>query len=140
MKANELMVGDLVYSSFSDIPCKVQYLELRESGYGSVKTSNVDGIKDIASLSPIPLTPEILEKNGFVKEEEERGFSEPYCVYVCDDFQYVIKIYPKNLMDRYSRLYIGEYDDNENASLLINHLHELQHALKLFGIDKTIEL
>lgn len=88
----------------------------------------------------IELVPEILEKNGFVKEEEERGFSEPYCVYVCDDFQYVIKIYPKNLMDRYSRLYIGEYDDSENASLLINHLHELQHALKLCGIEKTIEL
>lgn len=93
---------------------------------------------DIKSVSPIPLTPEILEKNGFVKEKEERGFSEPYCVYVCDDFQYVIKIYPKSLMDRYSRLYIGEDDDNENVSLLINYLHELQHALRLCGIEKNI--
>lgn len=91
-------------------------------------------------LNPVPLTAEILEKNGFERKEEDRGFSEPYCVYVNDDFQYVVKVYPKDGMDRYSRLIIGEYDDNEYMSLLINQVHELQHALRLCGIDKEIEL
>ena len=89
---------------------------------------------------PIPLTLEILEKNGFCLEEEERGFSEPYQVYVNDEYQYVIKIYPKDGMDRYSKLIIGEYDDSENMSLLINYVHELQHALKLCGIEKEIQI
>ena len=93
-----------------------------------------------SSIEPIPLTAEILEKNGFKREEEERGFSEPYCVYVNDDFQYVIKVYPKDGMDRYSRLEIGEYDDNEYMSLLINHAHELQHALRLAGVNKEITI
>lgn len=91
-------------------------------------------------IEPLPLTAEILEKNIFKREEEERGFSEPYCVYVNNDFQYIIKVYPKEGMDRYSRLEIGEYDDNEYISLLINHVHELQHALRLTGINKEITI
>lgn len=96
--------------------------------------------KGLDKIESIPLTAEILEKNGFCLEEEERGFSEPYQVYVNDEYQYVIKIYPKDGMDRYSKLIIGEYDDSENMSLLINYVHELQHALKLCGIEKEIQI
>ena len=125
MKANELMLGDWVYSSFSDIPCEVQYLELRESGYGSVKTSNVDGIKDIVSLYPIPLTPEILEKNGFVNyEEDEENFHNEDCVFIKQN--------------------LGGYgaclDKIRTISGIFHYVHELQHALRLCGIEKTIEL
>ena len=127
MRLEELMVGDLVYSSFSDIPCKVQYLELRESGYGSVKTSNVDGIKDIASLYPIPLTPEIIEKNGFKYNPFGTGF------YECKTEEGNITC--TKILDCWL-FYI-------NDNMIPNHfhyLHELQHALKLCGIEKTIEL
>jgi hypothetical protein len=65
LTCSDLMVGDYVYSTFSDKPCKVQAIELTEHEYGSVRVTGVDGVKDIVSLSPIPLTAEILEKNGF---------------------------------------------------------------------------
>lgn len=65
MKANELMIGNWVYSTFCDKPCKVVGVEQYESGYAVVKVTNVSGAKDITSLTPIPLTPEILEKNNF---------------------------------------------------------------------------
>ena len=65
MKANELMIGDWVYSTFCDKPCKVIGIEQYESEYANVKVTNVTGAKDINSIYFIPLTAEILEKNGF---------------------------------------------------------------------------
>ena len=47
MKANELMIGDWVYSTFCDKPCKVVGVEQYESGYANVKVTNVSGAKDI---------------------------------------------------------------------------------------------
>ena len=123
MKANELMIGDWVYSSFtlSKLPCKVTYLKLHESGYGSVETTNVIGVKDIASLSPIPLTPEILEKNGFVKESREcHSKTLQYCVLI-------------------DGLWIDVSGENYFEGKL-EFVHQLQHALRLCGIEKEIVL
>lgn len=130
MKANELMIGDWVYSTFSKLPCKVTYLKLHESGYGSVKTTNVIGVKDIASLSPIPLTSEILEKNGFKYKEGETGMygvtTAPH--YICDDVPFEV------------------FCDGEPFAIWfeepvdIKYVYQLQHALRLCEIEKEIIL
>lgn len=124
MKIDELTIGDWVYSSFSDIPCKVQYLELLESGYGSVKTSNVDGIKDIASLYPIPLTPEILEKNGFTR------YGQVYA-----NLQQWVGKFGDKRKSLFQDVRTGEWGMND---VWINYVHELQHVLKLCGIEKEL--
>lgn len=124
MKIDELTIGDWVYSSFSDIPCKVQYLELLESGYGSVKTSNVDGIKDIASLYPIPLTPEILEKNGFTRYGQVYANLQQWVGKFGDKRKSLLK-----------NVRTGEWGMND---VWINYVHELQHVLKLCGIEKEL--
>lgn len=131
MKIDELTIGDLVYSSFSDIPCKVQYLELRECGYGSVKTSNVDGIKDIASLYPIPLTPEIPEKNGFVEINDD---SKWYKMQLLEENDFVGL---EKLEDDYWMFGAVVFPNLINH-LSIKYVHELQHALKLCRIDKEL--
>ena len=121
MKANEIQIGDWVYSTFSKLPCKVMYLKLHESGYASVETTNVVGVKDIASLSPIPLTTEILEKNGFVVESRYcHGEPLQYCVLV-------------------DGLWIDISGENYFEGKL-EYVHQLQHALRLCEIDKNIEL
>lgn len=135
MRREELMPGDWVRHKCNLAPVKIQGLTKK---YFTYDDGYCGGVYD--EIEPIPITAEILEKNGFKREEEGRGFSEPYCVYVNDDFQYVVKVYPKDIMDRYSRLEIGEYDDNEYMSLLINHVHELQHALRLADINKEITI
>ena len=143
MKANELMIDDWVCFLVEETAEDIVRWDDRVVSINNTtdEVSSKHGIiNGIADLRPIRITAEILEKNGFKREEEERGFSEPYCVYVNDDFQYVVKVYPKDGMDRYSRLEIGEYDDSEHVSLLINHVHELQHAMRLAGINKEFTI
>lgn len=121
MKANEIQIGDWVYSTFSKLPCKVTYLKLHESGYASVETTNVVGVKDITSLSPISLTPEILEKNGFIEESRDcYGKPLQYCVLIDGLW---IDITGENYFE-------GE----------LKFVHQLQHALMVCEIEKEIIL
>lgn len=154
MKATELMIGDYLRINRDRLCIKkgtiveVRDIDANASFKNLIGCATCRPLDDMQYeggiwcdyLKPIPITKEILEKNGFRKEEEPRGFSEPYCVYINDNFQYPIKVYPKEGMDRYSRLEIGEYDDCEYMSLLINHVHELQHALRQCGIEKEITI
>ena len=75
---------------------------------------------------PIPITSEILEKNGF----DHYG-----SIYICtekDDFTIQIKI------GRYVRVFIG-MDCNAKFDTDFT-VHKLQHAMKLCGIKKEIVL
>lgn len=138
MKANELMIGDWVYSSFSELPCKVTYLKLHESGYGSVETTNVVGVKDIESLSPIPLTPEILEKNGFKKFDFHDIEGQHQWSWWLDTLTSV-------------SLWCRELNDDPKDGWMIRiegtlamcchkveYVHELQQTLRICGIEKEI--
>ncbi len=126
MRANELMIGDWVYSSFSNEPCQVTGIEVYGSGYGNVKVDKVVGAKEDASLTPIPLTKEILGKNGiewsyncgFFKEENH-GFLELF----------------KDNDGIYWSINCAEYD-----IIKLEFVHQLQHALSLCDIKKDIIL
>ena len=72
---------------------------------------------------PIPLTSEILEKNGFVYNA---------IPFVDGWEQFGLTLY---LGGNGYRINCGI-----NRSLIIDFVHELQHALKLCGIDKEITL
>jgi hypothetical protein len=105
MKATELMIGDWVY--YGKKPVKV--LQLSEG-------------KDYKEINPIPLTSEILEKNGF----ERLGTN------------YFLLCYPFGLTNPSTH---DNYKDNyylrvSDKSVNIKFVHELQHALRLCGIDK----
>lgn len=128
MKANELMIGDWVQGNPCGQHCdrdnniyyKIAILDIGNHCWGySVCGALVELKYD--DVFPIPITPEILEKNGF---------SDNYCN---DDLCYAqscgdvigIHIYGKNgLMDE----------------MYFKYVHQLQHALRLCGIEKTIEL
>lgn len=125
MKANELMIGYWVYSTFCDKPCKVVGVEQYESGYANVKVTNVSGVKDINSLIPIPLTPEILEKNGFE--------------FLIDTW-YLQTEERKPIHIRFMDGFIAISINCNIIPMGLKYVHQLQHALRLCGIDKTIEL
>lgn len=126
------MVGDRVIADGE----KSVILELRRT---CAQVEPSFDLVEYGDIQPNPLTEEILEKNNFQRQEEERGFSEPFIVYVNDDYRMSIKIYPKGIMDRYHHLYIGDYDDDPFISLYINYVHELQHALRLVGLDELAD-
>ena len=103
MKAKELMIDDWVY--YGNKP--VQVLQLSEG-------------KDYKTIRPIPLTQEILEKNGFDEQRFER-------MSVWSILGFSIEL------DFSTWKYYWANGDVE-----ISSVHELQHALRLCGIEKEI--
>ena len=129
MKANELMIGDLVYLGKTDIVVIVVAVSADGDDTILVKYQVPDrwgkygemvGPNDII---PIPLTPEILKKNGF---KDSEFFGE----LLYKDWQ---------IMSDCEHL-AARCKDGRNFDILCKFVHELQHALRLAGIEKEIEL
>jgi hypothetical protein len=119
MKAEELMIGDWVF--IKDYPMIAQPMQVKKEHF----------VRSLVEFEPIPLTPEILKKNGF--ELEGYGNHE---VFELEDF----KIYINDL----DNFVVCElFDDSDWGWQIIDFcvchfVHELQHALKLCRIDKEI--
>ena len=122
MEAKDLMIGDWVNIAVEEHNNPTR---IREIGSFWVKVIKDEMEYGNILVTPIPLTTEILEKNGFVYDSEDKLFED---------------IYP-----RISMLY-AQYRLVENGCINygemseIKYVHQLQHALRLCGIDKEIEL
>ncbi|MBO7617309.1 MAG: hypothetical protein J6T22_09345 [Bacteroidales bacterium] len=129
MEARELMVGDWVFEKSSGNPVEVT---LEIMGYCTIYSNE--------HYEPIPLTAEILQKNGFNKIDENT-YSFRRC---CGDGE--IKIRVIDLTCGEWELYAMDYDKYSDTRISFSNeqsflkVHELQHALKLCGIDKEIKL
>lgn len=152
MEAKDLMIGDLVRVN-RDVCIKNDTI-VRVCGIdatnrlvgkgleGSATCVPVDDIDFYSGgiwvkyLSPVPLTPEILEKNGFVinsgptswKFETER--EDLIDIYGCRDYHLSINIEDTHGSGKGYRWMLN--------SFVIHYVHELQHALRLFRIEKEI--
>lgn len=124
MKATDLMIGD--------------YVEITGKGACRVKHINWPSQHEEmdAKMHPIPLTPEILEKNGMeTKDGDEFILFDNSKIDTTGEYV-IIRYYAK-----VCRLWIckGNVVENE-IHIDCQYVHELQHALKLCGIDKEIVL
>jgi hypothetical protein len=137
MKANELIIGDWVYDTILKVYTKVELLSvsgIRGDFHESVYNEN--------TFEPIPLTPEILEKNGFETEDDvhfsiqgQSSMLELLLVELpFDGYYFDIVRTEKTINKCNQRCYIDRYFAS------IDYVHQLQHALRLCGIEKTIEL
>lgn len=143
MKCRELMVGDWVADKYGYI------LQIITVGNGYASFEDDEGnpcqIDDKYNQpEPIPLTPEILEKNGFSPEtfltaewEKEVYFKEfSSCVIEPDDsgkYIFGTTIYWNKTDGDGSPIDWGTMYDSRIYNL--QYVHELQHALRLCGID-----
>lgn len=124
MKVEELMVGDLV----------------KDKGVAT-RIDNLDFIENSKNLSPIDLTEENLLKSGFVKT----GSTDEVCYRYSkgtDDYYSRVEIRPRNegwlvLAQKFCMCDIL-YDRGFKGRILF--LHELQHILRLIGIEKEVIL
>lgn len=122
IKISELSIGDWVmYRDRGWQVCSL-YKFTEEVGLWR-KDSQI--CEYVADISPIPLTPEILDKNGFEIIEESADF-QLYGSPECSIF------FTKGTV-RY-RL------ETPQASVVCYFVHHLQHALRLAGVGKEIEL
>ena len=150
MNIGELMIGDWVYRVDFKEPIPVRILGLEVVNYDThpmqyvadvfcPKHNNNVGLY-MDEICPIPLTAEILEKNGFVINKHVYPY--PYYEYINSKDNLKIGFaYPRGNRTSYKEPWV--YIDSEYV--FVEHLpcmyvHELQHALRLCGIDKEIKL
>lgn len=84
-------------------------------------------------IEPISLTAKVLDMNF------ERKVYNDYAYYELDD-NFCVRIV-------YGEMFLARWDDDElsvyqspHAILRLNYVHELQHALRLCGVDKEITI
>lgn len=139
MEITELMIGDIV--QYLDGKKLITVVVVKVDGSGNVvRLKQKNGHKfntTIDFLKPIPLTPEILESNGF-----EQGTIYENAFVFEDENEHQILVY---LKDRnYTRggyTYIDAHCGCLDISEMpVNDVHILQHALRLCEIDKQISL
>lgn len=149
MRAEELMVGDWVI--WKNRQVQIASVSGIVYSFGQIDVvlahCNDDNLlekHDIKSVSPIPLTPEILEKNGWISDNYNdrlhvynlrysKGHS---TIAISDDGKWSIEVSTE----------VAKKDKRGRADLITFVrdwcdgfcVHELQHALRLCGIDKEI--
>lgn len=141
MEARDLMIGDWVW--YDNQPYQIRQwgifgVDRDGEDYPAVCVGKPNGIGLILErneIKPIPLTPEILEKNGWIhNNEDEKFFPQTWVggglmLQDVDDCGYCIVV-------------TSDYDDEDtnDTPFIIIYVHELQHALKLRRIKKEIIL
>lgn len=135
MKTNELMIGDWVL--VGDAPYRIKEIDYDENivrYYTPDEEEAQEGLTGlyapVQELGRIPITPEVLKKSDF---EESVDY---WFLKWCDEDVWIY--------EWSESIWVVRYDDTEMNTpaqqLVVAYVHELQHALKLCGIDKTIEL
>lgn len=141
MKANELMLGDWVRIIDDDtaafFDARVGTLTRVENIFVVPPGEEMAQPFSIDCVEPIPITQEILEKN--FTRTEVRVLSGTKTHYIEGDDFYAVA-----LNEYTDSIWEMEYTNCEAhfplCRVLVAHVHEMQHALKMFGIDKEIVL
>jgi hypothetical protein len=132
MKPEELMIGDFVL--YDDNICIVDEIRVDNTAVLTALNTDITSIDgdqvSMDEITPILLTPEILEKNGFVKDKYGEMTLE------LDDALGTTEIV---LIPSYDEVYYWWKVSNELITK-IKSIHELQHVLRLCNILKEINV
>ncbi len=135
MQAKELMIGDWVnVAEFGIIDQVLNFTpDTAITGHG-----DTCGEYEYERLEPIPLTVDILTKNGFVLNKEmSNDEGDAYEFVESQDARAIVH----DFESRHTHLFLFAVNFPMTIErLLVSHVHELQHALRLCGINKEIEL
>ena len=128
MTANELMIGDWMQHASGDY-FKITRIDMWSDGSTHFACGHPHLWDYNNKFSSIPLTVEILEKIGFWYEQNVGYLMEEY------EYEIIYNSWDHNLRilkNREQILNLTYFDEM--------CVHELQHALRLCGINKEIEL
>lgn len=143
MKTNELMIGDWVHNNHHGNNIKIAQYDF------FTHIHNECGEQELApyakpisgrDFEPIPLTPEILEKNEFKKfpffhinEQHQWSWWENTLISVT--------LWCRELNDdTKDGMMLKIEAPTSTLCIKVNYVHEFQHALRLCGIEKEIVL
>ena len=131
MKANELMIGDWVGRVFDDKRIDYRQVDWIRTGEIGMRYQKVWAI---GCIEPIPLTAEILEKDGWERDiDKEWEYNNSHILpHYCYQWE------KRNVkIEMYAGL------EGFTISLIIGRrfyaVHELQHVLRLYGLDELAD-
>lgn len=116
MSIKELMIEDWVQSKSNKYPFQV--ISINRNGFIRIEVGDEQFSKLITEFEPIPLTPEILEKNGYHFDEIDGSF----------------------WMNGVPTIFGRKAPFIMFATIEIKYIHQLQHALRLCRIEKEIQI
>lgn len=130
LKISDLSVGDWVCYDRGTDAVQIMGIYVRNNQECVVMSDSYypDGVIGfVEHIKPIPITPEILEKNGFeVYDDTARlKLDRPYALWLFK----VQEGWDLHLPSR-----------EQHINLRIEHIHQLQHALRVAGVEKEIEV
>ena len=154
MNKLEYIPGDIVKIEYGEATGKIGFVTntfLRRKGcyslvvfigkgfQGSSKDDWIQTYND--EVSPIPLTQEILEKNGWKKEAMSRGIRNRHWVYTKPDIEeygYFPIYIEKGIGDEFD---VYPFTDNNVCKPIayIKYVHQLQHLLFGLGLNSEME-
>ena len=155
MNKLEYIPGDIVKIEYGEATGKIGFVTntfLRRKGcyslvvfigkgfQGSSKDDWIQTYND--EVSPIPITTEILEKNGWVKKVMSRGIKNSHWVYTKPDIEeygYFPIYIEKGIGDEFD---VYPFTDNNVCKPIayIKYVHQLQHLLFGLGLNSEMEV
>lgn len=146
--SDELMRGNWLYyrGKFNAFPFRVEQVTRKKVGYHAEPgEKRMYYLRLNEEVKPIPLTAELLEKNGF-KRGIDRGWGndirEVYCLTFDVDVTYQGRTETfTHEIEVQHKVSSGLWDvETTNGSRIFNleYLHQLQNALRICGIEREI--
>lgn len=128
---HDVMVGDYLQNTNGNVGRVIGVQPYNQAPSEIIMSYNGGTcFSDVKMLNPISLTAETLEKNGFKREGR---------YFIIEDDYYDVSI--REITDSIWRVkYCNTEFSTFDSILHIAFIHELQHALRLFGIEKEIVL
>lgn len=128
MKVEELMIGD--YVKFLGRVRKIKSIIKKDTGVEISFEGENPVVVSLDEIEPIPLTPEILEKNGFKKDKETDQW------YFESNYRLDMGILAVDIDDGCG---VGIcVMPNKAITYYCKYVHELQHFLRLIGGAKEL--
>lgn len=141
--AQKYIIGDLVKYKVGGLEFIAEITNTSKYGYCFKAVSDdISGTLCKEFAKDIPLTTEILVKNGWVKEVMSRGVSNSHCVYTKPDIEeygYFPIYIEKGIGDEFD---VYPFTNNHVCTQIayIKYVHQLQHLLFGLGINSEIEV
>ena len=130
MRTKDLMIGDWVKY------INGRYIDIRLARIIDIEMFS----EGVIFLEPIPLTPKILEENGFTRDLKWH-----HCDANMDNYNVTVQLGYANKIEYVKIVELGKDNcvPSERTKLYLTHIkyvHQLQHTLRLCGIKDEIVL
>ena len=128
IRQRDLSIGDWVNAGGE--PAKIIQLGIVGRNKAKGLSGQMYGFLTSSEIKPIPITSEILKSNGWYEDDYDTCTD-----YITDD---TLIMYNKERKDWKACIMNGS--PVVRVKVFFTYVHELQHALRLAGLDKDIKL